>query len=56
MSVQRRRKYDSECKKNAVLLTEEVDRSVRDVAEKIGRGYQNKSAPHKKVIKPTRFL
>lgn len=36
MSVQRRRKYDSECKKNAVLLTEEVDRSVRDVAEKLG--------------------
>ena len=36
MSVQRRRKYDSEFKKNAVLLTEEVDRSVRDVAEKLG--------------------
>ena len=36
MSVQRRRKYDPEFKKNAVLLTEEVDRSVRDVAEKLG--------------------
>jgi transposase len=36
MSVQRRRKYDPEFKKNAVLLTEEPDRSVRDVAEKLG--------------------
>ena len=36
MSVQRRRKYDPEFKKNAVLLIEEVDRSVRDVAEKLG--------------------
>jgi transposase len=36
MSVQQRRKYDPEFKKNAVLLTEEPDRSVRDVAEKLG--------------------
>lgn len=36
MSVQRRGKYDPEFKKNAVLLTEEPERSVRDVAEKSG--------------------
>jgi transposase len=36
MSVQQRRKYDPEFKKNAVFLTEEPDRSVRDVAEKLG--------------------
>ena len=36
MSVQRRRNYDPEFKRNAVLLTEEPDRSVRDVAEKLG--------------------
>ena len=36
MSVQRRRKYDPEFKRNAVLLSEEPDRSVRDVAEKLG--------------------
>ncbi len=36
MSVQQRRQYDSEFKKNAVLLTEESDRSVRDVADKLG--------------------
>ena len=36
MSVQRRRKYDPEFKKNAVLLSEEPGRSVQDVAEKLG--------------------
>ena len=36
MSVQRRRKYDPEFKKNAVLLTEGADRTVRDVADKLG--------------------
>ena len=36
MSVQRRRNYDPEFKRNSVLLTEEPDRSVRDVAEKLG--------------------
>lgn len=36
MSVQRRRKYDPEFKKNAVLLTEEPSRTVRDVAENLG--------------------
>ena len=36
MSIQRRRKYDSEFKKNTVLLSEESERTVRDVAEKLG--------------------
>jgi len=36
MSVQHRRQYDPEFKRNAVLLTEEPDRSVRDVAENLG--------------------
>ena len=36
MSVQQNRQYDPEFKKNAVLLTEEPDRSVRDVAESLG--------------------
>ncbi len=36
MSVQQRRQYDPEFKRNAVLLTEEPDRSVRDVAENLG--------------------
>ena len=36
MSVQQRRKYDPEFKKNAVLLAEEPGRSVRDVAESLG--------------------
>ena len=36
MSVQRRRKYDPEFKKNAVLLTAEPGRSVREVAENLG--------------------
>jgi len=36
MGVQQRRQYDPEFKRNAVLLTEEPDRSVRDVAESLG--------------------
>lgn len=36
MSVQQRRKYDPEFKKNAVLLAEEPGRSVSDVAENLG--------------------
>ena len=36
MSVQQRRKYDPEFKKNAVLLAEEPNRSVSDVAENLG--------------------
>lgn len=36
MSAQQRRKYDSEFKRNAVLLTEEPGRSVRDVADSLG--------------------
>lgn len=36
MSIQRRRKYDPEFKKNAVFLTDEPGRTVRDVAEKLG--------------------
>jgi len=36
MSAQQRRLYDSEFKRNAVLLTEEPDRSVRDVTESLG--------------------
>ncbi len=36
MSGQHRRKYDSEFKRNAVLLTEEPGRSVRDVADSLG--------------------
>ena len=36
MSVQQRRQYDSEFKRNAVLLTEEPGRAVRDVAENLG--------------------
>ena len=36
MSVQRRRKYDPEFKKNAVLLTEDPGRTVREVAENLG--------------------
>ena len=33
MSVRKRRSYDAEFKKNAVLLTEEPDRTVADVAD-----------------------
>lgn len=36
MSVQQRRKYDPEFKKNAVRLSEEPNRSVSDVAESLG--------------------
>ncbi len=36
MSVQQRRKYDPEFKTNAVLLTAEPGRSVREVAENLG--------------------
>ena len=36
MSVQQRRKYDPEFKRNAVLLTEEPDRTVREVANSLG--------------------
>jgi len=36
MSVQNRRKYDPEFKKNAVRLTEEPGRTVPEVAEKLG--------------------
>ena len=36
MSVQPRRKYDPEFKKNAVRLSEELNRSVSDVTESLG--------------------
>ncbi len=36
MSVQQRKKYDPEFKKNAVLLAEEPGRSVSDGAENLG--------------------
>jgi transposase-like protein len=36
MSVQNRRKYDSDFKKNAVLLTEESGRTIQEVAENLG--------------------
>ena len=36
MRAHQRRKYDSEFKRNAVLLTKERDRSVRDVVESLG--------------------
>jgi hypothetical protein len=36
MSVQQRRKYDSEFKRNAVLLTEEPGRTVPEVTESLG--------------------
>jgi transposase-like protein len=36
MSVQRRRKYDPDFKRNAVLLTEESGRTVSEVAENLG--------------------
>jgi transposase-like protein len=38
MSVQHRRKYDSDFKLNAVQLTEEPGRTVTDVAENLGIG------------------
>jgi len=36
MSVQNRRKYDRDFKRNAVLLTSELGRTVSDVAENLG--------------------
>lgn len=36
MSVRKRRSYDAEFKKNAVLLTEDPDRTVADVADSLG--------------------
>ncbi len=36
MSVQKRRSYDAEFKKNAVLLTEDPGRTVADVADSLG--------------------
>ena len=36
MSVQNRRKYDSEFKRNAVLLSEEPGRTMSEVAENLG--------------------
>ena len=36
MSAHQRRKYDPEFKRNAVLLTEDPDRSVSEVAESLG--------------------
>jgi transposase-like protein len=38
MSVQQRRKYDSDFKRNAVQLSEESDRTVANVAENLGIG------------------
>ena len=36
MGIQSRRKYDSDFKRNAVLLAKEPGRSVSEVAEKLG--------------------
>lgn len=36
MSVQQRRKYDSDFKRNAVKLTEEPGRTVSEIAENLG--------------------
>ena len=36
MSVQTKRKYDSDFKRNAVRLTEDPGRTVREVAENLG--------------------
>jgi len=38
MSVQQRRKYDPDFKRNAVQLTDEPGRKVAEVAEKLGIG------------------
>ena len=38
MSVQQRRKYDSDFKRNAVRLTEEPSRTVSGVADNLGIG------------------
>ena len=36
MSVQKRRKYDSEFRRNAVLLSEETGRTISEVADNLG--------------------
>lgn len=36
MGIQNRRKYDSDFKRNAVMLAQEPGRSVSEVAEKLG--------------------
>jgi transposase-like protein len=36
MSVQNKRKYDSDFKRNAIRLTEDPGRTVREVAENLG--------------------
>ena len=36
MSVQQRRKYDSDFKRNAVLLSEEPGRAVSEIADNLG--------------------
>lgn len=52
MGVQNRRKYDSEFKLNAVLLSQQPGRTVSEVADKLGinsdRIYQWKKAFNKK--------
>jgi len=54
MGIQNRRKYDSDFKKNAVLLSNEPGRSVSEVAEKLGINgdliYQWKKALKKKGV------
>jgi len=49
MGIQIRRKYDSDFKRNAVLLSQEAGRSISDVAEKLGIStdliYQWRKAP-----------
>jgi len=43
MSVQQRRKYDPEFKRNAVQLTEEPGRTVAGVAENLSKIYRSGS-------------
>lgn len=54
MGIQNRRKYDSDFKKNAVLLAKEPGRSVSEVAEKLGINsdliYQWRKALEKKGV------
>ena len=54
MGIQNRRKYDSDFKKNAVLLASEAGRSVSEVAEKLGINadlvYQWRKALKKKGV------
>lgn len=54
MGIQNRRKYDSDFKKNAVLLANEPGRSVSEVAEKLGVNadliYQWRKALKKKGV------